>query len=184
MALYTGLDRLARLVAASRRFQVLVGELSEIGALNHVVVPVASDELANDPVHAGTLRHTWPRAIVGPAPGTTYEQTDLYGHRCSPRATLVLEAEAPASVTAGLDPADEIKAEWAWFANEAEIIIREMLALRGRGESVPGETHLNVTSITLPDEGPMFEPKEERAHPSAGFLPNLWWVNMDVAWSN
>lgn len=185
--LAVGFDRLARLVAQSEKFMEITGALSHEESLTHVLIPSAFDFIARlqtaEPLTPGDKKHTLPRAIINPTEGYEYIPIALHNDRFHGMAELTFELQIPESVLEGVADADRTHIELMYAVDVFDTIVKEMMAMRGRGESVPGETHLNVTRMTAV-AGPYYEFAEETELTEPGQPENKWWQTWSVEWSN
>jgi hypothetical protein len=185
--LSVGFDRLARLVASTEKFIEITASLTEEEALAHVLVPQAFDFIAklqaDEPSTPGTKQHGLPRAIVNPTEGYEYIPVSLHGNRFHGMAELTLEIQIPDDLLTGVADADRMHTELMYAVDVFDTIVKQMMDLRGRGESVPGETHLNVTRMSAV-AGPYYEFAEETELDEPGQPENKWWQTWAVEWSN
>lgn len=185
MSIYTTADRLGRLVAATAKFQELTGEENATDAFRHVHIFGVDDEIAKDQGEQGIVDgdkiHTIPRAVVQFAPGHRKEIYGVATVRSSGTYMLTVELDIPDSVLVDVSAANRIATEIKYAGEALEDIHNQMMALGGVGESVPGETHLNVTEMVVQD-GPWLDSAVEREHVEAGEIPNLYFCVWDVSY--
>ena len=154
-------DRLKRLLAASATFQTLVGAADETAALNSIFCPEALDI-------------TYPRAIVHPNGNMRGRKvgTALWANEGD--ASVTIEAEVPAS------DAGDVQDEMLWFSNRIGAMVSEMQTLAGRGQSVAGESHLNVIRWSQQDIGR--DEVTEVEHIDIGDRKARWWTVLLAEW--
>ncbi len=171
-------ERARMIVAASSTFQTLANADDEDEALNRIHRQSVSDRFddatASD---SGSQINGWPRAVVRLMKDATQKLGSAYwGRRGSVMVLLQLEIPRDAGVTFG-----NIEEEELWALNQFDAIAQEIRETAGIGESVEGETHLNVINVEM--DGPYEEPRAER--PQNEFGPHIedlprWWCELEL----
>jgi hypothetical protein len=156
------LDRVQRLLAASATFQDLVGAADADEALLSVHCPEATDEDVR------------PYAIVGPAPDWRTRKVGTAMWASEGEAQITIEASVPEAHS------ESTKDELVYFKNRADGIVTDMQVLAGRGESVPGESHINLIRMTIEDLGRV--DVSELPHNALGDQTSVWWTVIRVEW--
>lgn len=160
------IDRLRRIVAASTTFQTWTGSADATEALDRVHYPCAID---NGP-------DTYPRAIIADSEGS--RRFRMIGLQCwiqEGSAYVTFEGLVPDTHSESM--LDQAFSFWNTFGG----ILDDIRGLSGLGISVPGETHLNVHTITITD-GPYLEPLEEMEHEALTEGTFRWWVTTSMEW--
>ena len=164
------LDRLRYLVAGTATYQDVVAAGDAAEARESVYLAAADDEDETQQP---------PRAIISQSGKSLFmemvsEVTNNY--QIEGRACLTFEFRVPE------DCGGSIEEQHNWFWDQCGNIIHEMMELSGAGESVSGETHLNMQSASL-QQGPWREPQEEDEY---GVIDEsgqpLWWAEFEVGW--
>jgi len=166
------IDRTRILVADCQAFQNVVGAASRLAAMEHVIRHYADDDSSDVPEHA------MPRAVINFV-GNSYEKNRVALGTFASRGTIDITFEflIPDSVLDGAPSHTHHELRMQWFIEQIDLIEQEMRELSGNGESVEGETHLNIISLSA-IEGPYEHPQEEVvvSNESPGQIPYSAWM--------